>query len=94
MREMGMRSMAGRLGRWRPRTRCVGEVCQEPNTEGIKADEDSSGTSTWKGEVLYLQSSILSTNWSSQFQPKALSLIFIETKPKTNPFYQNTLYFA
>jgi hypothetical protein len=71
----------------------MGEVCQEPNTEGIKADENSGGTSTQRG-VLYLQSSILSTNWSSQFQPKALSLIFIESKPKTNPFYQNTLYFA
>jgi hypothetical protein len=91
---MGMGPMAGWLGRWRPGTRRMGEVCQELNTEGIKADEDSGGTSTRKGEVLYLQSSILSTNWSSQFQPKALSLIFIETKPKTNPFYQNTLYFA
>jgi hypothetical protein len=24
----------------------MGEVCEEPNTEGIKVDEDSSGTST------------------------------------------------
>jgi hypothetical protein len=49
-----MRPMAGQLGRWRLGTRRMGEVCQEPNTEGIKADEDSDGTSTRKGEVLYL----------------------------------------